>query len=85
MELILAILIAGPIGYFTDTRKRGLLVYLALWAIVFPIQTAVVFSDGGNDALYWVFNALILGLGVGLNRLGSVLGERRGLRRYVAA
>jgi hypothetical protein len=85
MELILAILIAGPIGYFTDTRKRGLLVYLALWAIVFPIQTVVVFSDGGNDALYWVFNALILGLGVGLNRLGSVLGERPGLRRYVAA
>jgi hypothetical protein len=77
MELILAILVAGPIGYFTETRKRGLLMYLALWAIVFPIQTVVVFSDDGSDVLYWVFNALILCLGIGLNRLGSVLGERK--------
>jgi hypothetical protein len=79
MELILAILVAGPVGYFTEIRKRGLLIYLALWAIVFPIQTVVVFSaaDDGNDALYWVFNALILCLGIGLNHLGSVLGERR--------
>lgn len=34
MELILAILVAGPVGYFTETRKRGLAIYLALWAIV---------------------------------------------------
>ena len=64
MELILAILGAGPIGYLTGTRKQGLL---------------VVFSEsgGGDDALYWVFNALIPGLGLGLNRLGSMLRERR--------
>ena len=47
MELILAVLIAGPVGYFTSTR------------------------------LYWVSNALILCVGIGLNRLGSVLRERR--------
>lgn len=86
MELILAILVAGPAGYFTETRKRGLIIYLALWAIVFPIQTVVVYSEsgGGHDALYWVFNALILCLGVGLNRLGSVLGERKRARRALA-
>ena len=79
MELILAILGAGPIGYLTKTRKQGLLVYLGLWAIVFPIQTVVVHSENPNDieVLFFVFNALILCLGIGLNRLGSLLGERR--------
>ncbi len=79
MELILAILVAGPVGYFTGRRKRGLVLYLALWAIVFPIQTIVVHSDNADDigVLYFVLNALILCLGIGLNRLGSVLGERR--------
>ena len=91
MELILAILAAGPAGYLTESRKRGLVVYLALWAIVFPIQTVVAYaiSDDGSDALYWVSNALILCLGVGLNLLGSVLGERRrakpGAAREVSA
>ena len=78
MELILAIAGAGPIGFFMTGRRRGLAAYLCLWAVVFPIQTVVVFSSGdGNDALYWVFNALILGLGIGLNRLGAVLAARR--------
>jgi hypothetical protein len=33
--------------------KQGLLLYLALWAIVFPIQTVVVFSisSDGSDVL----------------------------------
>lgn len=79
MELILAVLGAGPIGYFAPTRRIGLTVYLIAWAIVFPVQTVVVFSSsgGGNDALYWVFNALILCLGIGLNRLGSHIRMRR--------
>jgi hypothetical protein len=87
MELILAVVAAGPIGYFTEARKRALVTYLALWAIVFTVQSVVVFSASrdGNDTLYWVFNALILCLGIGLNRLGSVLGERRRSRQYVAS
>jgi hypothetical protein len=86
MELALAILVAGPVGYLTLTRKRGLMIYLILWAIVFPIQTVVVFSssDGGGDVLYWVFNAVILAAGIGFNRLGSVLGERRRASRALA-
>jgi hypothetical protein len=86
MELIFTILIAGSAGYFTDARKRGLAIYLALWAIVLPIQTVVVYSesDEGGDVLYWVFNALILCLGIGLNRLGSVVGERRRARWALA-
>lgn len=78
MELILAVLGAGPIGYFTKTRRAGLIVYLVAWAVVFPIQTVVVFNEGdGSDTLYWVFNALILCLGIGLNQLGSRLRVRR--------
>ena len=79
MELILAILGAGPIGFFSPTRRRALTVYLCLWAVVFPVQTIVVFSESGSDdnAMYWVFNALILGLGIGLNRCGALLAERR--------
>jgi hypothetical protein len=79
MELILAILGAGPAGYFSPTRRRGLLVYLALWVVVFPIQTVVVFSldDSGNDPLYWVVNAAILAGGLVLNTLGWMLRQRR--------
>lgn len=86
MELILAIVVAGPIGYLTETRKRSLVMYLVLWAIVFPIQTVVVVSASGDgsDVLYWVFNALILCLGIGLNRLGSVLGGRKRARSALA-
>jgi hypothetical protein len=79
MELILAVLGAGPIGYLTSARRKGLVVYLVAWALVFPIQSVVVgvFSDD-IDPLYFLFNALILAGGIGLNRLGARLRERRG-------
>jgi uncharacterized membrane protein HdeD (DUF308 family) len=79
MELILAILGAGAIGFFSPTRRRALTIYLALWVLVFPIQTAVVFSESGSDnnALYWVVNALILSAGIALNKCGALLAERR--------
>ena len=88
MELILSVLAAGPIGYVGSSRKRGLVTYLVAWAVVFPIQTFVVFSTGdgdGNDPLYWVFNALILGAGIGLNLLGSTLRARRTPTRSLRA
>ena len=87
MELILAVLVAGPMGYFARTRKRGLTMYLVAWAIVFPIQTVVVYTEGGGDGrdiLYWVFNALILAGGIGLNRLGWNLRRRRGTIRVTS-
>ena len=80
MELIAAVLIAGPLGYFvhTRTRMRGLAIYLAL-AIVFPLQTAVVHAENPDDIVpsYFVINALILAGGIGLNTLGARLRERR--------
>jgi hypothetical protein len=77
MELILAILGAGPIGYFTETRRKGLLIYLAAWAVVFPVQCIVVNGNGDLDASYWPINALILAVGIGLNRFGSIQREKR--------
>ena len=81
MELIAAILVAGPLGYFvpTRTRARGVAIYLVLWAVIFPIQTAVVHAENPDDIepLYFIFNALILAGGIGLNTLGARLRERR--------
>jgi hypothetical protein len=81
MELIAAVVLAGPIGYFVRSAKQARIIYLALWATIFPIQTYVVFSlsDDGSDGMYWVVNALILCLGLGLNLLGARLRQRRAL------
>jgi uncharacterized membrane protein len=80
--LIAAVLIAGPLGYFvrTRTRARGIAVYLVLWAVIFPIQTAVVHAENPDDIVpsYFVINVLILCVGIGLNTLGARLRERRG-------
>jgi len=70
MELIAAIVLAGPLGYFARSSRSGLVLYLIAWAVIFPVQTVVVAGDGNLEFSYWVFNALILGLGVGLNRYG---------------
>ena len=79
MELILAVLVSGPVGFFVAPRRRALLVYLGLWAVVFPIQTVVVFSEDGSDknVFYFLVNALILCGGIALNRGGALLAERR--------
>ena len=64
MELIAAILFAGPLGYFvqTRTRVRGIAIYLVLWALIFPIQTAVVHAENADDIVpsYFIVNAVIL-------------------------
>jgi hypothetical protein len=77
MELIAAIVLAGPLGYFV--RSRPLLVYLVAWAVIFPVQTVVVHADNPDDIqpLYFVVNAVILAGGIALNTLGV----RRRLRR----
>jgi tellurite resistance protein TehA-like permease len=77
MELIAAVVTAGPLGYLLG--RRGLGFYLALWAIVFPIQTIVVHSENPDDIVvsYFVVNALILTLGITLNRLGTRVRTRR--------
>jgi hypothetical protein len=81
MELIAAILIAGPLGYFLPTRSRarGLSAYLVVWAVIFPVQTIVVHAENPADIqpLYFIFNALILCAGVALNTLGARRRERR--------
>ena len=47
--------------------------------MIFPIQTVVVHSENPADigVSYFVVNALILALGIGLNRLGRRIATRR--------
>jgi hypothetical protein len=86
MELIAAVLVAGPLGYLvqTRTRSRGIAIYLVLWTVIFPIQTAVVHAENADDIepMYFIVNAGILAGGIGLNTLGARLHERR--RRVVS-
>jgi hypothetical protein len=77
MELIAAIVLAAPLGYFV--RSRPLLAYLVVWAVIFPVQTVVVHAENADDIqpMYFVINAVILAGGIGLNTLGARLRRRR--------
>jgi hypothetical protein len=79
MELIAAVLVAGPLGYLVRTRVRSIAIYLVLWAVIFPVQTAVVHAENADniEPSYFLVNALILAGGIGLNTLGARLRERR--------
>jgi hypothetical protein len=79
MELIAAVLIAGPLGYIVRPRLRGLAAYLVLWIAIFPVQTIVVHAENPDDIvpMYFAVNAVILAGGIGLNALGARLRERR--------
>jgi hypothetical protein len=83
MELIIAIVLAGPLGYLAPNRRLGLILYLAVWAVVLPIQTIVVHDENPDDInwQYAVVNAAILAGGVALNRLGAAARARRRSRR----
>ena len=78
MELIAAILLAFPIGYYARNSRNGLLIYLAVAAVIFPIQTVVVAADDQVDASYWPVNVVILAAGIALNRYGHHRRERTG-------
>lgn len=78
MELIAAVLLAGPLGYFCRTRRKGLGLYLLAWAVIFPIQTIIVLGEDPDEPIsYFVVNAVILAGGVGLNTFGVRLRARR--------
>jgi hypothetical protein len=79
MELITAILLAGPLGYLAPNRRLGLILYLLVWAVVLPIQTIVVHNESPDDInwSYPLVNVAILAGGVALNRLGAAARARR--------
>jgi hypothetical protein len=83
MELITAIVLAGPLGYLARDRRLGLILYLLVYAIVLPIQTIIVDSENADDInwSYPLVNAVILAGGIGLNRVGSGLRQRRRMAR----
>ena len=83
MELIAAILLGGPLGYLTPDRRRGLVLYLLVWAVILPIQTVAVHNTDPADInwQYPVVNAVILAAGVALNQLGAAARARRRSQR----
>jgi hypothetical protein len=83
MELIAAIVLAGPLGYFAPDRRLGLLLYLAAWIVLLPIQTIVVHSENPDDInwQYPLVNGAILAAGVALNQLAAAARVRRRSRR----
>ena len=83
MELIAAILLAGPLGYLTPNRRRGLVLYLLVWAVILPIQTVAVHNTDPDDInwQYPIVNAAILAAGVALNQLGAAVQARRRSQR----
>jgi hypothetical protein len=46
---------------------------IVLWAVIFPIQTAVVHAENADviEPMYFIVNAVILAGGIGLNTLGA--------------
>jgi hypothetical protein len=79
MELILALLVPGPLGYLMPDRRVGLAAYLAAWAVVLPVQTILVHSENPDD-LNWqhpLVQVVIVSLGLGLNHVGRTFRERR--------
>jgi hypothetical protein len=79
MELITAILLAGPLGYLAPNRRLGLILYLVVWAIVLPIQTVIVHSENADDInwQYPLVNAAILAGGIAINQRAAAARARR--------
>lgn len=82
MEIIVALALAAPLGYFARTRASGRVLYLLVWLVVFVIQTIVVHGENSHTInwTYPVVNAAILAVGLALNALGSRLWGWRGIR-----
>ena len=87
MVQIATLLLAGPLGYFLQSRKKGLVIWLLAVAVTLPVQTLWILSDSPDDVNvgYWVIQALTLAVGLGLNALGARLRERRVGRVDVAS
>lgn len=95
MELIVAILLPFPLGFFLK-RSTALLVYIAVQGYVFTFQTAtllVAWTGGseeafgpfpaGDSAQIWSYGGVNLAIyvfGLGLLTLGGRLGAARGRR-----
>lgn len=85
MVQIATLLLAGPLGYFCQSRKKGLVIWLLALAVLLPIQTILVLPDDDEPIAYLLVQVVTLAVGLGLNALGARLRERRAGRVNVAA
>ncbi len=97
MELIAALLVAFPLGYFIRQRLAAYLAYVAAHSFIFTFQTTALTREwvGGStqafpkepDAIPWAYglvNLAIYGLGFGLVTLGGIVATRRRARTHGA-
>ena len=77
MTLITAIIGGLACGYIFGLRRQAFIVWLAVWAVVLPIQTLfLVDPDNRDDWSYWPVQAVILVVAVAMVWLGSRLRAR---------
>ena len=93
MNIIFTILFAFTIGFFVKQRAIAILTYLTLDAILFTYQTVNVLHDSWLDhqgrvdvtnstlAGYGVVNIVIIAIGTALVVLGTVVAQRRAMKR----
>jgi len=90
MELIVALLVAFPLGYFIRQRVPAYLAFVAVHSYVFTFQSTELTREwvgGSTDAFpkdphaapwaYGLVNLGIYGLGLGLVTLGGAVAARR--------
>jgi hypothetical protein len=77
MVQIATLLLAGPLGFFCRSRKKGLVIWLVAVAVLLPIQTILVLPDDDEPVAYLLVQVLTLAVGIGLNALGARLRARR--------
>lgn len=83
MTLTTAIVGGLACGYFLGRRLKAVVVWLALWAVVLPVQTMfLVNPDNVDDWSYWPVQGAILVVAMGMIWLGAKLRARRSQTIY---
>jgi hypothetical protein len=78
MTLLTALVGGLACGYLLGWRPRAVLVWLAVWAVVLPVQTRfLVAPEHAADWSYWPVQAGIVVLALGMLRLGAAARARR--------
>lgn len=90
MELIVAVLVPFPLGFFVRNRMAAYLAYVAVYSFTFTYQTMELLREWvrGDDAAFprdaaspaWQYalvNLVIYAAGIGLVTLGHTVRNRR--------
>ena len=86
MILLTTLIAGGLVGYFAGAGRKGHAVFLAIWAVVFAAQTAMLLSisddvrhrdSGAWEPMYFVLSTAVLLLGLFVLQVAASLARRR--------